>query len=144
METILTILHIDDDPDTRLLLQELLSQAGPAASEPATIRFLEAGGVEEALIRYRESQPDVILLDHRLGEDSGLDLLPSVRRAWSCPVWLVTGFSPETLEERAAKAGSAGIIHKDELLAGAAGLRSRLLACCAPAAGNGSNLPIER
>lgn len=136
METILTVLHIDDDPDTRLLVRELLRQAEPIASGQAAICFLGAGGVEEALARYRESQPDVILLDQRLGGADGLDLLPSLRPAWNCPVWIVTGFSPETLQERAEKAGAAGIIQKDELLANATGARSLLVACCSPAVRN--------
>ena len=109
----LTVLHIDDDPDVRLLVREL---ARPAPQ----IQVLDAPGVEEAIARYSGLEPDTILLDNRLGASSGLELLPRIRQIWSCPVWILSGFSRDLLHERAAQCGAAGVISKDELLEDAA------------------------
>ena len=124
----MTILHIDDDPDLRLLLREL---AALAEGEPE-IQVLEAAGLEEAVMRYGSLQPDTILLDNRLGRASGVELLARVREVWRCPVWILTGLPPEVLCERSRLAGAAGVVSKDELLRDATQLRTFLLRCRDP------------
>ena len=129
----LTILHIDDDPDARLLLRELLLAEGPS-DDRQDIRWLEASSVEEAVARYRDLQPDSILLDHLLGRESGVELVPGIQRVWKCPVWLLTGFSLEALRGRPKQYGAAGVIPKDELLNQGSQLRAFLLRTCTSSA----------
>ena len=106
-----TVLHIDDDPDTRLLVREL--------AQGLDLRWLEAGAAEEALRRYANETIDLILLDHRLGPESGAQLLPRLKGAWSCPIWLLTGLPPEALAQEVSLTEAAGVISKDLLLRGA-------------------------
>ena len=129
MSRLLTILHIDDDADTRLLLRELLVPEGISDGRQE-IRWLEAASVEEAVARYRGLQLDSILLDHLLGRETGVELVPEVQRVWNCPVWVLTGFAPEALKERPRQYGAAGVISKDELLNKGLQLRAFLLQTC--------------
>ncbi len=117
-----TILHIDDDPDVRLLVREL-AEVGPGGE--SQIQVLDAPGVEEAIARYNGRRPDMILLDNRLGASSGLELLPRLRQVWSCPVWILSGFSGDLLRQRAEQCGAAGVISKDDLFE-AAHFRARI------------------
>jgi CheY-like chemotaxis protein len=110
-----TVLHIDDDPDTRLLVREL--------AQGLDLRWLGAGAVEEALRRYANEAIDLILLDHRLGPESGAQLLPRLKAAWRCPIWLLTGLPPEALAREVSLPEAAGVISKDQLLGGASELQ---------------------
>jgi DNA-binding response OmpR family regulator len=106
------VLHIDDDADTRLLFREIISEQ----MEGLAVRWLEAAGVEEAVARHRTENVALVLLDHRLGADQGLDLIARIKNQWSCPVWMLTGICPEAIGERAKLCGAAGVLCKDELI----------------------------
>lgn len=106
------VLHIDDDADTRLLIRELLTEPQDAVA----VCWLEAGGVEEAVARHGTQRVDLVLLDHRLGVDQGVDLVGRIKGLWGCPVWILTGFCPESIEDRAKLCGAAGVLGKDDLL----------------------------
>ena len=114
------VLHIDDDADTRMLVKELLVEGGEA------FFWVGAGGVREAIAQYIDMRPDAVLLDNRLGPETGLELVPSIREVWDCPIWILTGFAPEALESENT---SVRIIAKDELLANPQKLRDLLLSC---------------
>jgi CheY-like chemotaxis protein len=129
MKRTLTVVHIDDDPDTRLLLRELVAEGERSASDGIEIRCLDASGVEEAVSRYGGLQPDAVLLDNRLGPESGVDLLPRLRPVWNCPIWILTGLAPEAVRAPGGRSGAAGVASKDELLKGGDQLRSFLLEC---------------
>ena len=116
MPAALTILHIDDDPDTRFLARELLAETAAARGQEVEIRWLDAPGVEEALAQHESLRPDAILLDNLLGLEEGVNLVPRLRRIWSCPVWILTGLSPEAIEERCRRFGVAGVIPKNAIL----------------------------
>ena len=126
----LTVLHIDDDADTRFLARELLQECAETSSDEIEIRWLEAGSVEEAVVEHSGAKPDAILLDNYLGPRKGVDLLPLVRSAWACPVWIVTSLADPRMSEKRAEEDLAGVIEKDRLLAGGAQLRSFLLGVC--------------
>ncbi len=124
------VLHIDDDPDTRLLVREL-SREQASGGQGQQIRWLEASGVGEALHRHAHEQIDLVLLDHRLRTENGLELIPRVKAVWNCPVWLVTGFAPESLSAEAGLREAAGVIGKDRLLRSPSQLRRFLEAAWA-------------
>src|SRR6266851_831596 len=79
-----TLLLIDDDPD---LLRDRVSHAFPAPAHRVEIAQTGAEGLE----RVAAACPDVILLDLRLPDQSGLDVLRQLRQIDArIPVVLVT------------------------------------------------------
>ena len=85
-----TILVVEDDPELRGLIAEILADEGYAV--------LEAGDGREALRIARRSGPAAILADQGLPGLSGLELLerlragPATRRI---PVILLSGLEPD-------------------------------------------------
>jgi CheY-like chemotaxis protein len=78
-------LVVDDEEAARYVLRARLA-AMPFVT-------LEATGAEEALRLARDEAPDVVLLDLRLGGESGLDVLDALRtdpRTRDIPVLAVT------------------------------------------------------
>ena len=69
-----TLLLIDDDPD---LLRDRVSHVFPAPAHRVQVAATGAEGLEQV----RTDPPDVILLDPRLPDQSGL----GVPQAWSQP-----------------------------------------------------------
>jgi DNA-binding NarL/FixJ family response regulator len=131
MQRALTILHIDDDSDTRFLLRELISESPETeGGEHTEICWLDASGVEEAVAQFAGAPLDAILLDNRLAGENGVELLPRIRQVWGCKVWILTGFFHEKLHDESLQRGAAGVIGKDELLKDVAGLRAFLLQNC--------------
>ena len=81
-----TVLVIDDDAAIRSLIAELLDEAGYAV--------LEADCGRQALRLADEHVPDVVLVDHRLPDMSGLDVLERLRMrpaSRHIPVIVVSG-----------------------------------------------------
>jgi DNA-binding NarL/FixJ family response regulator len=62
-------LIVDDDDDMRFLVRVLIEAANEGLAVAA-----EARNAEEAVVRWREHQPDVVVLDNRMPGRSGLDL----------------------------------------------------------------------
>jgi len=74
----------------------------------------EAATAAAALGRVRATRPDVLLLDVRLGDESGIEVCREVRSAVpSVAVLMITSFSDERAEVDAALAGAAGYFIKD-------------------------------
>lgn len=67
------ILVVDDDSDVRVMLYDLLTSEG--------YDVLTFEKPLEALSRTAEYAPDIVLLDLRMPEISGLDLLPMLKQA---------------------------------------------------------------
>ena len=113
---VLKVLHIDDDPDTRFLLRELLAEGQSQAEEPVNIQCLEAASLEQAIAQHKDADLDIVLLDQRLGKDDGVELLPCIKSTWNCPVWILTGLADQRLSDRSKEKGATGVISKNELL----------------------------
>jgi two-component system, NarL family, response regulator DevR len=61
----------------------------------------------------RRTRPDVVVLDHRLGDDDGVELCRRVRAEPAPPsVLLYTADPGEAVERAAAAAGASGVIDK--------------------------------
>jgi len=100
------ILVVDDDPNTRESLMELLS-----------LRFdvLGAGDGQSGLEQAREQQPDLLLLDRFLDQEDGLAVMESLQSdpaTESVPVIFLTGDADEATLERCLEMGAVDFIHK--------------------------------
>ena len=95
-----SIIVVDDDPDTRDLLQSIMTTAG------AEVR--SAGSVDEALALYRDASPDVIISDIGMPGRDGYSLMEELR-SLSVPMprlaIALTAYAAERDRARSATAG---------------------------------------
>lgn len=68
------ILIVDDEPNNRLLLQELLEDF-----EEAGVRLIYAADGAEAMHRIRSEKPDLVFLDLMLPETDGFGICHTVK-----------------------------------------------------------------
>src|SRR5580693_1778305 len=105
------VLLVDDDEDEYVIVADLL-RAG------CTERFdlTWAPTYEEGLQAILASRCDVCLVDYRLGQRSGMDLLIEVtEKSNPTPVILLTGEGDRALDVTATKAGAADYLIKGQL-----------------------------
>src|SRR3954452_9500093 len=99
------ILIVDDDRSIRELLSMHLEERGYAVSVAST-------GAEGFQL-VEETSPSAIILDMRLPDMSGLDLIPELRkRAGEKPVLMITAHHDMSTTILAMKAGAFDYIHK--------------------------------
>jgi DNA-binding response OmpR family regulator len=95
-----TVLVCDDDPSTRGLVRATLERPG--------VTVVEAQGVDDLLQSARAANPDVLILDVRLGDDDGLDTLEALRDEGvldGVPTVVVSVFADTATRSRATAAG---------------------------------------
>jgi len=101
------VLVVDDHPVLRAGLEAVLR------SEPG---FRCVGGAEDGAAMWvllRRGRPDVVVLDHRLGEEDGIELCAALRAEPDPPsVLLYTADPNPGLEAAALAAGAAGLVDK--------------------------------
>ncbi len=106
--TMIRVLLVDDHPVVRMGLRGMLE------ADPGIVVVGEAGSGDEAVVRARESSPDVILMDLRM---PGGDGVSATRRilADRPPVKVIVLTTYETDQDivRAVEAGAAGYLLKD-------------------------------
>jgi signal transduction histidine kinase/CheY-like chemotaxis protein len=126
----LDLLVVDDEPDARELVAQLLVECG------ATVR--QASGAAEAMREFAARPPDVLVSDIGMPERDGYELMREIRRLGAeagraVPAVALTAFVQPEDRERAREAGFqthlAKPVQGDELVATVAGLAGR------PAAG---------
>lgn len=101
------ILLVEDDDINRKLVRIVLGGA--------RYRISEAVSVAQALALLRQEQPDLLLLDIRLGDGSGLDVIRSVRADPAfdqVPALAITAQAMKGDESRFLAAGFDGYISK--------------------------------
>jgi two-component system response regulator HydG len=93
------ILVIDDEADIRALLRIILTKAGYDVLESE-----DGAGLEKAL---KGPQPDLALLDLKLPDADGLDLLPKIKKTWpDTEVVILTGHGGLDTAVQAIKLGA--------------------------------------
>lgn len=76
----------------------------------------EACSGEEAISRYRELRPDVVLMDLQMPGTNGLDAITAIRaESPSARILVLTTYSGDTQAVRALKAGATGYLLKSGL-----------------------------
>lgn len=98
-----TVLIVDDQSEFRLLARELLETDG-------FVVVGEAGDAQGALGAARNLRPDVVLLDVRLPDGSGVDVARAMRAWTDPPVVVLTSTADYTDEAR--DCGATGFIAK--------------------------------
>lgn len=102
------VLIVDDHAVVRSGLALLLDAAGDLETVG------QAGTIAEAVARAGELEPDVVLLDLRLGRESGIDALAPLRRAAPGARVLVLSMEDDLSYPRAAlAAGASGYVRKE-------------------------------
>jgi CheY-like chemotaxis protein len=101
------ILVIDDDPDEAELVRDSLERAG------AFYRVENASSAENGLERLSEGGFEAALVDYRLGEWSGLDVLRQAhQQGWHTPMILLTGERDPDLDQAATSFGAVDFLKK--------------------------------
>src|SRR5579859_1353518 len=84
------ILVVDDDPAMRQMVASYL--------EDQNMRAVAAAGRQEMIRQLAGYEPSLIILDLRLGEDDGLDLLREIRFRSDVPVIITTGYRRDEVD----------------------------------------------
>jgi len=102
-----SLLIVDDEPE--------ILETTKWAFEMAGFQVHTAASAEEALPQARNNRPDVLLIDYKLPQMNGLELLRAVR-AWlpNVVAIMITGLThqSEDLEEESRQLGAAGFLQK--------------------------------
>lgn len=97
-------LIVEDDDNTREALTELVRGEGFTINAAADLR--------EARIHMTRQQPDVVLIDLKLPDGDGMDLLPDVERRSTTEIILITGNASVETAVEALRAGAADYLVK--------------------------------
>jgi diguanylate cyclase (GGDEF)-like protein/PAS domain S-box-containing protein len=99
---------IDDDEDDYILTRDLIAEI-----DRVGIDLTWASGFDSALTTLDASSFDVLLIDYRLGERSGIDLLREIRaRGNTTPAIMLTGLDEQDLDLQVLGAGAADFLEK--------------------------------
>jgi two-component system cell cycle sensor histidine kinase/response regulator CckA len=119
MSEALRLFLVEDDDDIALLMRKSLQRAGHQVTH--------CRSAADALIVLGHSSFNLVLLDHRLPDMSGLDLLQALaREGISTPVLMVTGYGDEQLATQVLRAGVLDYVVKDPALTFLAELPKRV------------------
>ncbi|RYG69327.1 PAS domain S-box protein, partial [bacterium] len=103
------VLLVDDNEDDQLIVRDLLSDI-----ETTDFQLEWVDGFEAARYALLHREYDVCLLDYRLGESNGVDLLREFA-GLGMPFILLTGEEDFEVDVEAAKAGSADYLIKGSI-----------------------------
>ena len=98
------ILVVDDEPALRMMVQEILTQAGYAVCL--------AGSCREALTQRAQVHPDAILLDVMLPDGDGFSLLGQLRQQGDVPVLFLSARDEDEARLRGLGLGADDYITK--------------------------------
>ncbi|NCC22783.1 MAG: response regulator [Alphaproteobacteria bacterium] len=99
---------VDDDEDFRRMMRV-------AFDEQQELVFMTCGSGEELILRIRELQPDLVLLDMRMPRIDGVETLRRLRDhedATDVPVILLTGAHKLSMQGEYERLGVIGVVHK--------------------------------
>ncbi len=106
-----SVLIVDDADDIRFLVQQLVVAAGADYKVAG-----EASTGEEAIERWRELRPQVIVLDHLMPGLSGLDTAERIlAEEPGLPILLFTAYRDEGVVRRATRLGIRACVSKADL-----------------------------
>jgi len=98
------VLIVDDDSNTREALAALVTQEGFTAAQ--------AGSIAEARIQLVRQRPDVVVMDLRLPDGSGMDLFDDLEDRSSIETILITGHASVETAVEALRLGASDYLTK--------------------------------
>src|SRR5262249_18538005 len=105
------VLLVDDDEDDAVLIRDWLGEIKTASFAVAWVQTYQA-----AVEAIESGQHDVYLVDYRLGEHTGLEVLQQVMaHEGKAPVIMLTGAGNRRGDEEALQAGAADYLVKTKL-----------------------------
>jgi signal transduction histidine kinase len=108
----LNVLLIEDDEDDYILVRSLLAEV----SSPTRYKLDWVDSYEAAMQEIQMDRHDVYLLDYRLGERNGLELLhEAAERGCKAPVIFLTGQGDYLVDMEAMKTGAADYLVKGQI-----------------------------
>lgn len=103
------ILVVDDEASYRKSLVMILSKSGLYEVDEA-----ESG--EQAIEALKQSEYDMVILDHQMGEVSGLNVMQWVfEQKMQIPVIVLTGSGSDTIAAEMMKLGAYDYVRKDQI-----------------------------
>src|SRR5271154_2401235 len=84
------VLIIDDDPTMRQMITNYFTEHN--------MRAFSASGRQEMTSQFAAGEPNLVILDLRLGEEDGLDLLREIRLRSDVPVIITTGHRGDEID----------------------------------------------
>ena len=108
---LLHILLVDDDEDDYVITRDLLAEVKDSRFN---LDWMDTYDAARAIIA--QNRHDVYLVDYRLGEHTGLELLDeAVQNGCRAPIILLTGQGDRTLDVEAMKMGAADYLVKGQI-----------------------------
>lgn len=106
------VLLVEDNPADANIVQELLTEAGGSQR----YQILQVARVSEAVEKLHQFKTDVILLDLRLPDATGVQTVTEVRKASrDVPIVVLTGVDDEELAMACMDAGAQDYLSKGEI-----------------------------
>lgn len=107
----LRLLIVDDDDVDRERLRRMLSKSD------VETQVSEASSVEDSMNFLKDGDFDCVIVDYRLGLNSGLTLLNNIRTTMDnrCAVIMVTGLGDEEVAAEAMRLGASDYLLKSQL-----------------------------
>lgn len=102
------VLIVDDHRSILWGLERLIESGKPAMQVVGT-----ATNCSEALKLIDETTPDLILLDIGLGDQNGVDEIPSLLARSKAKILVLTGIRDESIHDKAVLAGASGVVEKE-------------------------------
>ncbi len=99
------VLVVDDHPDVRTLLKNLLEQANG-------FQVWTAEDGPSALRRFPEVQPDLVILDVWMPGMDGIEVARHIRRSSSVPILFLSAVGTPDLKARAREVGARAFLTK--------------------------------
>jgi two-component system response regulator MtrA len=98
------ILVVDDEPEMLGLIRSMLENAG------YTVTTVNNG--QEALTKFKKSQPDLVLLDIRMSGITGYQVLKQIRENSDVPIIMITGITDTNAVNQSLTLGADDYIKK--------------------------------
>jgi signal transduction histidine kinase len=106
------VLLVDDDDDDYVVARDLLSEA-----EQLSFKLTWVDNYEEGLALINKNEHDVYLLDFRLGQNNGLELLKeAIKMECQKPIIVLTGVGDHDIDQAAMAAGASDYLVKGNTL----------------------------
>lgn len=111
-QSTIRVLLIEDDEDDYLLAREYLAEPDSHVKYALDWAKTYQAGLEQ----IQRDEHDVYLVDYRLGEGSGLDLLQeAIRAGCQAPIIIITGQTDREIDRAALQAGAADYLVKGRM-----------------------------